>query len=199
MKTPAKITALFFVVLFLTACAGNIPDDIRYAPESSPSLTQAKQNIERFTGRGIRWGGMIAGVENLAEQTQIEIVARELDSRGRPLVSDNSPGRFIAILPGFLDPAIYSTKRQITIHGKLKSSKYKQIGDLSYNYPVVEADSHVLWAPRQSNPRHPIYGPYGPFGRYGYYRHFYDPWYYHRPYYRDRPKPDRNNTPIYYE
>ncbi len=63
--------------------------------------------------RPVRWGGLIARVDNQREETTLEIVEQPLDERGRPVADDESGGRFFARIPGFLDPAIYAVGRSI--------------------------------------------------------------------------------------
>jgi len=133
----------------------------------------ARADNERFSGDPVRWGGVIAKVENKQDGTWIEIVARELDSSGRPRDGDFSPGRFIAAFPGFLDPTVYVKDRAITVSGILDGSIDQLIGQHSYSYPKVLADSHALWKPIPRNNsynydyRYPGYG-YGPYFGPGY-------------------------------
>ncbi len=167
------LIALFLMTL-LAGCASNIPEQIRSAPEGNPRVAEVRVDVDVFTGVEVRWGGEIALVENFESHTQIEIVARELTSSGRPLVNDPSPGRFVAKIRGFLDPAVYAERRQITVFGIVTGSLSKHIGEYLYDYPAVEVDSHVLWKPLPE--RDPYY--YRPY----WYDPWYDPWY--GPWYR---------------
>ena len=133
----------------------------------------ARADNGRFSGDAVRWGGVIANVDNRQNETWIEIVARELNNSGRPREGDFSPGRFIAVLPGFVDPAVYAREREITVSGILEDAVEQMIGQHSYSYPKVVADNHVLWKPVSRNNgyndgyRYPGYWPgYWPGYRY---------------------------------
>jgi len=156
----------------LAGCATTAPEAIRENPPGNPSVAEVRTSPDRFAGERVRWGGTIANVENRQRQTWIEIVARELDNRGRPTDGDTSYGRFIARLDGFVDPAIYSKDREITVVGNLAKALTRNIGKHPYRFPVVDVATHHLWAREQA--ARPYY--YDPF--------WYDPWYpyYYRPY-----------------
>lgn len=131
----------------LCACTYNVPTAISTPPPENPSVGEVRERGDAMVGRRVRWGGTIAAVTNKESDTWIEIVDRELRRNGQPLESDNSSGRFIARVPGFLDPAIYEKGRQITIAGTLDKPTISAIGEFSYLFPVVVVDSYQLWEP----------------------------------------------------
>jgi outer membrane lipoprotein len=163
---------LLAISVVLAGCASTIPPEISSPPANSPTVSIARGGIEPFLGSEVRWGGLIVSVQNRENDTRIEIVARELNSSGRPLDSDFSPGRFIAVLEGFIDPAVYAEKRQITVYGMLLESVDQLIDQHVYAYPVVAARSYMLWQPLPERDPY-MYSPY-----------WYDPWYgpWHGPY-----------------
>lgn len=156
----------------LGGCASNVPKAINTAPEQDISLTQARAAIETYQGAVVRWGGTIAGVENRAEQTLIAIVARPLESGGRPFDTDQSPGRFLARFQGFLDPAIFAEERQLTVRGTLVGEETGAIGEYEYRFPVVDVEVYYLWEPqvieRCINCEPWYYDPWYPYPRYPY-------------------------------
>ncbi len=161
--------------LLLSACASQIPEQIRNVPTDMPSVVTARANIERVVGARVRWGGTIAEVENRESQTWIEIVARNLGDDARPLESDYSQGRFLARVEGFLDPAIYSKGREITVTGEIEGAQTRTIDEYQYRYPIVDVEAHHLWQPRSDYRDMQYPSPYSPF----YYDpFFYDPFYY---------------------
>lgn len=165
--------ALMTVLLF-AGCASNIPEGIRQAPPAAVSPAEARADPERVAGVAVRWGGTIAGVENRRDETWIEVVARPLSRDGSPLERQAPQlGRFLARLPGFLDPAVYEDGRELTVRGHFEGVETRNIGEYPYRYPVVRVQQHVLWAP----PPEPRPWDYDPF--------WYDPWYpypwWHRP------------------
>ncbi len=171
--------ALLSAVLAAGGCASNVPREISEPVPGSPSVAQAAATPEPVAGAQVRWGGIIAGVENLADVTVLELVAKELGAFGRPRETDASDGRFLARVPGFLDPKVYAPDREVTVFGTLAGRERRSIGERPYEYPVVRADKVHLWSrpPAYFYPYAdpfydpffdgPLYGPWGPWG---------DPW-----------------------
>ncbi|MEJ2509705.1 MAG: Slp family lipoprotein [Gammaproteobacteria bacterium] len=173
-------TALLLAsLLMLSACASTIPKPIRQPVAGDPGVAAVRSEPETaYRGQAVRWGGSIIETENHAQQTRITVLAQTLDSDGRP-DGDQSGGRFIALVNGFLDPAVYQAGRLITVAGHIAGTETHLIGKYPYRYPVVQVDTYYLWPPlrhydwRDAPPYwyDPYWGPYG-----------YDPWYpYHGP------------------
>lgn len=168
----ANLLFLCIVGVILGGCATTVPEEIRIAPEGSPTVAEVRGEINRFTGSRVRWGGVIAGIENREDSTLLEVVSRELTSSGRPRTDDRSAGRFLAVVNGFLDPAVYNDGREVTVNGILEQPVERNIDQYPYHYPVVKTEHLYLWEPLR---------PVDP-----YYHHpiWYDPWYHPYPYYR---------------
>lgn len=175
-----------FVLVALAAlaagCATTVPERIARPPAADLGVTQARAEPDAHRGEAVRWGGTIIAVDNDADESRLEIIARPLRRDGRPLEVDSSAGRFMVVVDGFLDPAIFVEGRDITVYGLLEGERTGRIGDRDYTYPLVRAVEYQLW--RTTEPRN--YAP----GYRSYY--YYDPWYspwgpYYRPYYRDLP------------
>lgn len=142
--TRSTIAGLFLVAL-VSGCATNIPKEISEPPPNNTSLSDVRKNIAPFLGTRVRWGGTIALVENHATETWIEVVARDLTHTGSPTESDMSPGRFIAIVNGFLDPVIYGVGRNITVAGTVEKEIKRKISEYEYTFPVLHVDHYLLW------------------------------------------------------
>lgn len=128
-------------------------------------------NVAQHIDQRVRWGGVIQKVENHKEETLVELVGHRLDKTGRPVPTDQNPGRFIAQIKGFLDPAIYASERMLTIAGTVTTGTTRQIGEYTYHYPQIKVDKHHLW-PKRDTLRHRYYPDpfwYDPF--------WYNPWY----------------------
>lgn len=96
----------------------------------------------------VRWGGVIAKVRNQERESVIEIVAKPLSSSARPRDLDASGGRFLAIIPDFIDPVVYKKGREITVVGNLSDMIDGKIGEMKYVFPVVRVTGHHLWKKR---------------------------------------------------
>ena len=153
------------LVLLLGGCASQVPQMIREAPADSPTPEAVRDQLDDYLGQQVRWGGAIIETENLKDTTRLTVLTRPLFKDGEPRLTDDSDGRFIVIVPEFLDPQVYATARRVTITGTLKGSELDKVGEYPYRHPVVEADAWYLW-PRDTD-------------RYHYYDDpWYDPWWY---------------------
>ena len=159
------------VSLFLTACAGNVPLTIRQPPADDPGISKVRTDPVLYTGRQVRWGGTISAIENKATETWVEIVGRKLGSYGRPYTSDQSPGRFLVRIEGYLEPEIYTAKREITVYGVVESTITRKIDEFPYTYPLIKASEYYLW------PRY-TYRNYRYMDVYPYYPDYYSPFLY---------------------
>jgi len=157
-------------LLLLTACATNIPAPIKNPPAEDLSLTRARHAPDKHLNKIVRWGGTIISTQNQQHKTEITILAQPLDKSGEPQQGDQSYGRFIGIMDGFLDPAIYATGRAVTVYGKLEKVVRKKIDNFEYDYPIVQIQLFYLWEVPE---------------KYDYYDYpyWYDPWYPYYPYY----------------
>lgn len=173
-KSVWRLFLVFALALTGAACA-SVPAAIDRPPDAgAPTPAEAADHADQHIGREVRWGGTITSVENAREQTLIEIVARPLDVSARPRPTDTSEGRFLAVVPGFLDPAIYREDRELTVTGRLSGVERRRVGEFDYPYPRVAVTGHHLW-PERIHYRHEP-SPYG----------WHDPWYapwWHDPWY----------------
>ncbi|MCK9531932.1 MAG: Slp family lipoprotein [Gammaproteobacteria bacterium] len=166
---------LVLTSLMLAACAAG-PPPAGEAIVGSPSVREAITTPAETQGAQVRWGGVIAGVQNRADSSWVEVIARDLEDNGRPVEDAPSRGRFLARIEGFADPADYGQGKEITVRGVVSGSETRQIGDYSYRYPVVNVERVHVWAPRPvvAEPAYPYY--YDPWYPWPYYRPF-GPWY----------------------
>ena len=175
LARPRRLLALGLVGL-LAGCASTVPDSIRSAPVGAPTLADAQAEPDAHRSIPVRWGGMVLALDNLEDGTQVEILARPLERSGRPREGDRSFGRFIALFPDFIDPAVVTPGREITVAGHLGGTLTRTIDAFDYTYPVVETSQHHLWAPRVERRDEPYWrDPWydHPFYRTPYYRHPY--------------------------
>jgi outer membrane lipoprotein len=131
--------------LAVGSCASTVPPAIRGEIPGAPTVRQVQQAQEAHLGRRVRWGGSILAVRNLADRTEIEVLARALAGDGEPRVGAEGEGRFIARLSGFVDPAEYPADRLLTVVGRVLEVVIRDVGEYPYRYPVVSADSRYLW------------------------------------------------------
>lgn len=183
------IAALSIMVYLLSGCAGNIPDRIRLSPAYNIKVKQVQAAPKRYLDAQVRWGGEIISIENKQSETWFEVLARPLDSGGYPAGEGATEGRFLARMPGFLDPAVYAPGRELTVSGRLQSTITRLVGEFSYRFPLVSIEDAYLWPLRKDVYDQRYNSPWNdPF-----YDSFYAPWY--PPYYGDSyyPYPRRRH------
>lgn len=161
-----SLVAALLAAFSLVGCA-SIPVPIRDAPEQGPSPAEVRATPQRFAGSVVRWGGVIAGVENQADGSVVEVVSRPLSDTARPEESDETAGRFLVEIKQFIDPVVYATGREFTVVGTVNGVERRKIGAYDYLFPVVQASGYYLWPKRLPPVREPCcYGPFYPWPYY---------------------------------
>jgi len=167
------------ILLGLAACASKVPESIRVAPASQPSVAQVRQAPDRYAGADVRWGGELVEVRNLSKSTELEVLGRRLDSDGEPRPNSKAEGRFLVRVREFIDPADYETGQLVTVAGKLNGTFEGKVGDYDYLYPVVDAEVTYRWPDPVYGPiYYPSYPYHGPYWPHRYYGWPYYPWLY---------------------
>ena len=188
-----RTAALTVLVLLMVGCT-TIPAPL----EGEFNDFYPEQAVERSVGAEVRWGGTVVQAEPQANQTCVEVLARELDNRLRPEISDRSFGRFLACRSVFLDPEIFVNGREVTVVGRVGGFEAGTIGEFSYNYPRVDAEAIYLW-PERSDYYYPYYSSsihwgwpfYHPFYARGFHRYRFGGFF---PYHHRRLHPIRRGS-----
>jgi outer membrane lipoprotein len=157
---------LFLLLGGFTACAPVLSKKVREEAGEPIPFEALLKRADGFKGRVVIVGGYILETINETDGSLITVLQAPLDSQNRPKSSDLSEGRFMVATSDFLDPVVYSNERRITVGGKVIGSQERQLGNLTYAYPVIEAIEIHLWSKEGE-----YIGPYYP---------YYDPWYYPR-------------------
>lgn len=138
-------------LLALAACA---PAPI-YKPSPTTVVTSpgiVSQSPGQFANADVIWGGQVVEVHNLADHSEVEIVGYPLDSSQRPKVASNGGwGRFIAVLPGYVESFDYPTGSLITLTGHIAGSRDGKVGEASYVYPLVSVAQSHRWTADEMN------------------------------------------------
>ncbi len=134
------------VCLFLLGCT-TAPrfDTENVAIELTPEV--AAKDIDKNKGKSVLWGGVIINLKNLADHSQLEILAFPLSSSHIPKSREKPIGRFLIRHEDFLEPATYHPRRLVTVLGTFSSIKKGKIDEADYPYPLVESKDLHLWPP----------------------------------------------------
>jgi len=149
ISTTSQAIALVLVAALSGCAAGPIKPA---QPPSALSVTQVREIIAEqgtvtvSSGEQVLWGGTVLSVANLADNTQIEIMAHPLDRRQRPMIGKAAQGRFVASYEGFAEPLDFPAGRVVTVLGSLSEPVKGAVGEATYVYPSIKViDSH-LWS-----------------------------------------------------
>ena len=109
-----------------------ISKELKAQVEEEINIQQVIKNPSASQGKMVIWGGAIVTAKNMKEGTVFEIVQKPLSSEERPLNVDRSDGRFLALYDGYLDVAIYSKGREVTVAGTIKETKKQIVATFSH-------------------------------------------------------------------
>lgn len=146
---------LSLAVIIIAGCAPPFPKELLDKVERNVPFDALQKEPERFLGKLLMVGGTIVDTKNLKEGTQVEVLQKPLDGGGRPALTDETGGRFLAVTRTYLDAAVYHRGRSVTIIGEVAGSKAQPLGEIEYRYPVITAKELHLWSP-YSGPRFSI-------------------------------------------
>ncbi|OGP84323.1 MAG: hypothetical protein A2Z08_08070 [Deltaproteobacteria bacterium RBG_16_54_11] len=132
-------------MLLLAGCAHVISKPVLKEIDTTATFAQVLKDPDAYKGKTVLFGGDIIGAKNIQDKTVVAVLQRPLGRRGEPGAGDVSGGRFIVTTPGFLDPAIYSPGRKITVAGRVVGKEVRPLGEIAYTYPVIEKRELYLW------------------------------------------------------
>lgn len=152
-----RLALALAVPLAIAACAPAplYKTGARFANATPAQVASSPGN---FAGMQTVWGGTVIGVDNRADHTELRILGYPLDSSQRPRLKQPASGRFIAIVPGFLDPMTFPDGIPVTVLGQLGgSTQTAAVGGASYAYPVVHVSRNDLhrWTADEMRQGHP--------------------------------------------
>jgi outer membrane lipoprotein len=161
---------LVMVLGLLSGCAHAVSRGVLKQVDRKIAFSALLQAPNAYKGKVVLLGGIIVNTINKQEGTLFEIYETALDHEGKPVHTDRSEGRFLALYQGFLDSEIYKNGRQVTIAGTVQGEKVQPLGEIQYRYPYLIVKEIRLWREEET-------ADYYQYGPYPYYSPWYDPWY----------------------
>lgn len=131
--------------LLLAGCATQALHPPAWA-STSTTPHQVAVTPERFSGARVIWGGKIIHLQNKADHTEVEILAFPLDQAQRPVPDNVGLGRFIAVLPGYVESVSYPRGGWVTLRGSIKGVRSARVGQAAYVFPLVDVLAAHLWS-----------------------------------------------------
>lgn len=163
------------LLFFFTACAPVISKQVRTQVTKGLGLTAVRKNPKAYVGKIVLWSGIIVKSQNTEDGTLIEVLQKPASRRGKPKDVDKSEGRFLVLYPGYLDVAIYSPDRKITVAGEIKGKRILSLGKIDYTYPLIFCKEIYLW-PKERKIVYPYAYPHYYYWPHPLYPYWY-PWY----------------------
>lgn len=142
---------LLFTIL-LPGCAHVVSKESRDRVDMGIAPIDVLKDPDAYKGKLVILGGIIASSINTEEGTYIEMVQKPLDYRGRPEDTDISHGRFLILYEGYLDIAIYSRGREVTVAGEVIGKRIRPLGEIRYPYLLIKSREIYLFEPRYGVP-----------------------------------------------
>jgi len=139
--------------------------------DPSLNLAEVRKDPEAYQGKLVLWGGVIVEAKNTKEGTLVEVLQTAMNVEGRPKNLDRSEGRFLALYDGYLDAAVYSEGREVTIAGEIEGKRVLPLGEIQYTYPLISVKEIHLWRRKTDEKVYPYPYPY-----------WHYPWWWHHPY-----------------
>jgi len=152
------------MVMIIAGCATPmVPRNVMSSITQPPTLfREIQKNTDHYIGKTVLWGGTILKVTNYQETTSIEVLQEPTDSDGRHTTIEESQGRFLAEVKGYLDMEVYKRGRQISMTGKVKGQQEQPLGEGQgeYSYPMMAVEHIYLWP--ETVRLYPVPAYYGP-------------------------------------
>ncbi len=147
-----KLFFLLLPLLFLSSCAHVVSPGLREQADKEITAQALFSNPDAYRGKLVILGGTIARATNTEKGTYIEVVQKPLDYRGMPKDTDATYGRFLILYNGYLDAAIYSRGREVTVAGEVLGKTVRPLDEIQYTYPLIKSRELYLLEPGRTLP-----------------------------------------------
>jgi outer membrane lipoprotein len=144
------------LVGFLAGCASGVPSGVAECrtPVGDQSLTPALvAERDAVSGDWQTWGGKLVQARHREDTTELELAAYPLTDCGRPRLDATSVGRFIIVVPGYLETADLSSGQPLTATGRLLGIREGDVGGQRYRFPLLEDPAPRVWGSASSRGR----------------------------------------------
>jgi outer membrane lipoprotein len=126
----------------------DIPKPIRQAPNRNVQLIQvinATNSSYTYLGTQVRWGGIIRSLHNEKGFTLVQVLAYELNNKGRPQTNTAPLGSFLVQASIPFDTVTYAKDREITVAGTVATLAQRVVAEEPSTLPLVKAEAIYMW------------------------------------------------------
>ncbi|MBS0432644.1 MAG: Slp family lipoprotein [Proteobacteria bacterium] len=120
--------------------------------------SQVATSPTRFAGQEVVWGGRIVAVRNFPDHSEIELLGYPLDSSQRPQFDKDAGGRFLALMPGYVEGMDYPADAPMTLQGRIEGVREGKVGEAGYVFPLVRVQQSHRWTPEEMSKPHVSFG-----------------------------------------
>lgn len=142
-----KKLLLLMAMLITAGCAGTISSESLKLVDPAVSYKGVKAEPDRYQGKHILVGGMIAKIRNSDAGAEFEIVQFPLKGNYHPDTTAMSEGRFIAASTSFAEPTVFRPGSLVSVVGVVQGEKTQQLDAVQYRYPVIGIKEMYVWKP----------------------------------------------------
>src|SRR5215475_14153690 len=144
-KTWGCVGLLSMIVWGETGCIAVMSAQVRQQADRTLAFGQLYATPEAYTGRTVILGGYIVRIWNVPGVTFLDVLQRPLDADDRPILAQQSEGRFIIRCAQYLDPLTYSAGRMVTVAGRILGTYTDTEGERDIAYPLLASVELYLW------------------------------------------------------
>lgn len=158
-----SIKASFVVAVLALLLAGCAANPI-YPPDWASSTATPRQvatTPEAYGDAQVIWGGKIIHVTNKSGRTEVEILGYPLDKAQKPILGSAAQGRFIAVMPGYVEPLSYPAGGWVTLQGRIKGVRSAYVGKAPYVFPLVDVRAAHVWSREAMRDRSNVHFSFG--------------------------------------
>lgn len=142
-------------IIMIAGCAPVISKGVLQQVDSTIRFDSVFQDPEAYQNKSVLWGGVIITTKNLKEGTLLEILQKPLTYGKAPVTGDESGGRFLALYNGYLDAALYTKGREVTLAGTITGRRVQRLDEIDYHYPYLIIKEIHLWEKRSRETQTP--------------------------------------------
>lgn len=144
---------LMIVLCGCMACASVFTPEVRSQIEPTLSYPELAASPTSHVGRVILLAGTIVEATNFETNTRLTLLQYPVGRRHRPRTNQPSGGRFLLLVPGYVETAIYRPGRAVSVIGEVVGQEALPLGEATYTYPVLAPKELHLWSEGDTAPR----------------------------------------------
>lgn len=150
-KTGRKkfLWPILFALAAISSCGPVISEGVRQQASLGLTFEEVFQDPKKHLGRVVIFSGVILEGVNTKDGTLLTVLHLPAGPGGRPKDADKSAGRFLALDSRYLDVAIYSRGRAVTVAGEVAGRRILPLGEIQYKYPLLKVKELYLWPKKQ--------------------------------------------------